>query len=139
MHQPTHRADFIIRSVHNTRIERLWVDVKVQVVSKWANFFSELELRQGLNADNPSHIWLLQYLFLQEINQELQHFQHMWNNHLLRQQGERAETPLDIFEWDMQVCGIRGDMKPEGELFIAIYKSELNMTLAFYRLTLNCC
>ena len=34
-----------IRSVHNTRIERLWVDLKVQLVSKWANFFTDLELR----------------------------------------------------------------------------------------------
>lgn len=109
------RFNSVIRSVHNTRIERLWVDVKVQLISKWVDFFIELELRHGLNADNASHIWLLQYLFLREINEELERFQQSWNNHPLQQKGQRVQTPLDMFEWDMHVCGIRGDMNREGE------------------------
>lgn len=35
----------IYRSVHNVRIERLWVDVTGQVGAKWSAFFSMLELR----------------------------------------------------------------------------------------------
>ncbi len=107
-------SNYIYRSVHNTRIERLWVDYTTQLGSKWADFFIELELHHFLDADNINHIWLLQYLFLVDLNQEIQVFVETWNNHLLRHDGERTHSPLDRFQWDMQTLGLRGDLLPAG-------------------------
>lgn len=90
------------------------MDLKVELLSKWADFFSELELRHGLDAGNPNHIWLLQYLFLVKINEEIGRFIAAWNNHKLRQRGQRARTPLDMFHFDMHVCGICGNLQNEG-------------------------
>lgn len=105
----------LFRSVHNTRIERLWVDLKVQLIHKWVAFFSTLELHHALNAANQNHRWLLQYLFLVDINREIQRFVEAWNNHPLKRDGERTRTPLDLFHWDMQTNGIRGDLEGGGE------------------------
>ncbi|KZT33080.1 hypothetical protein SISSUDRAFT_1027978, partial [Sistotremastrum suecicum HHB10207 ss-3] len=40
------------RSVHNTRIERLWYDVTKNFGKKWKNFFKDLEVYEGLHAEN---------------------------------------------------------------------------------------
>src|SRR5437016_4669654 len=69
------------RSIHNVRIERLWVDVTAQVGATWANLFTILELRHGLNINNSNHIWLLHFLFLPTINQDLTFFAESWNHH----------------------------------------------------------
>ena len=100
-------------SVHNTRIERLWVDVKAQLTGKWADFFASLEIYGNLDAANANHIWLLQYLFLTDLNQELQSFVNTWNLHSLRRRGERTRSPYDRFNFDMHVCGLRGDPRSE--------------------------
>ncbi|KAJ7605090.1 hypothetical protein FB45DRAFT_706677, partial [Roridomyces roridus] len=39
----------LVRSVHNIRIERLWVDFTRGIASKWVDFFFELELYYGLS------------------------------------------------------------------------------------------
>lgn len=106
----------IDRSVHNTRIERLWVDLTAQIGAKWSDFFSLLETHYGLDADNIHHLWLLHYLFLTELNREIDVFVETWNNHLMNLPGQRTRTPLDMFTWDMQVCGLRGNLLPAGEL-----------------------
>ncbi|THH10681.1 hypothetical protein EW146_g8295 [Bondarzewia mesenterica] len=56
------------RSVHNTRIERLWYDITQGFGQKWKNFFLELEHHYGLDPDRPAHIWLLYHLFLATID-----------------------------------------------------------------------
>jgi hypothetical protein len=118
----THRAP-LFRSVHNTRIERLWVDYTVQLGSKWADFFTDLELHHLFDADNPNHIWLLQFLFLLDLNEEIALFAETWNNHLLRHDGERARSPLDRFQWDMQVRGMRGDLLLAGlSIFVCLHR-----------------
>ncbi|KAI0371588.1 hypothetical protein BV20DRAFT_1051599 [Pilatotrama ljubarskyi] len=58
------------RSVHNIRIERLWVDVTSGFGSKWKEFFHQLEAQHGLNVDNDAHVWLLHHLFLEAINRD---------------------------------------------------------------------
>ncbi|KAH9925166.1 uncharacterized protein B0H18DRAFT_869901 [Fomitopsis serialis] len=96
-------------SIHNVRIERLWVDVTAQVTSKWADFFTDLELRHGLNINNIDHIHLLHYLFLPLINTELLYFVSGWNHHTI---SGVNRTPSDMFGWDMYVHGIRGGQLP---------------------------
>ena len=79
--------NLVDRSVHNVRIEQLWVDVTAQVGAYWAEFFIQLELQHGLDVNNINHIWLLQYLFLQVINNQLMFWASSWNQHKQQVQG----------------------------------------------------
>lgn len=47
------------RSVHNSRIERLWYDVTVGFGRKWKEMFQHLEAQEGLNTACRPHKWLL--------------------------------------------------------------------------------
>ncbi|KAH9922729.1 uncharacterized protein B0H18DRAFT_879111 [Fomitopsis serialis] len=102
--------------IHNVRIERLWVDVTAQVGSKWAEFFMQLELRYGLDPQSDLHIWLLQYLFLDDINAELEFFAEGWNHHRIQIRNGPNCSPADMFGFDMLVHGVRGDQLPEEAL-----------------------
>ena len=59
---------YAFRSVHNIRIERLWVDVTQGVGHKWYIFFEDLERSGLLDINNDAHIWLLHFMFLEPIN-----------------------------------------------------------------------
>ncbi|KAI0350262.1 hypothetical protein OH77DRAFT_1499102 [Trametes cingulata] len=100
-------------SVHNIRIERLWVDVTTQVGAKWADFFGMLELHHGLDINNPLHIWLLHRLFLHELNQELSFFAGSWNQHKISMRNGPRRSPADMYGFDMLVHGMRGDPPDE--------------------------
>ncbi|KAJ7049165.1 hypothetical protein C8F01DRAFT_1213361 [Mycena amicta] len=103
------------RSVHNIRIERLWVDVTVQVTAAWADTFTALELHPGLNINNRDHIWLLQFLFLGTINSQLAFFAESWNQHRIQIRGGPNRSPTDMFVFDMFVNGVRGTLPPAEE------------------------
>jgi len=81
------------RSVHNIRIERLWVDVTNGVGLKWKEFFHTLEASDGLDPNNSAHLWLLQQLFLPMINEELEQWAAAWNHHVIGRTGERHLSP----------------------------------------------
>ena len=70
-----------ISSTHNTRIERLWVEVGRNFCRSWRAFFFRLECQFGLDCSDPSHIWLLQNLFLDDINTDCDTFSQQWNSH----------------------------------------------------------
>lgn len=110
------KYEIAARSVHNIRIERLWVDVTAQVGASWANIFTELELRYGLDINNVHHIWLVHYLFLHTINQQLAFFAESWNQHRLQIRDGPNRSPADLFGFDMFVHGVRGDELPEDML-----------------------
>ncbi|EPS92568.1 hypothetical protein FOMPIDRAFT_1056746 [Fomitopsis schrenkii] len=93
------------RSVHNVRIERMWVDVTAQVSSKWESFFTALELNHGLNINNMDHVILLHHLFLPMINKEMDAFAAGWNFHTI---SGVNRSPADMFGWDMCIHGVRG-------------------------------
>ncbi|EPQ50124.1 hypothetical protein GLOTRDRAFT_67157, partial [Gloeophyllum trabeum ATCC 11539] len=113
----TRRGSYIWgRSVHNVRIERLWVDVTAQVGAKWADFFISLELRHGLDINNINHIWLLHHLYLPRINAELTFFAESWNQHRIQIRNGPNRSPADMFGFDMYVHGVRGDQLPEENL-----------------------
>ncbi|KAE9388071.1 hypothetical protein BT96DRAFT_736790, partial [Gymnopus androsaceus JB14] len=69
------------RSMHNTRIKHLWADVTIGVGATWHQLFTDLEVRQGMQVDNPNHIWLLQHLYLPTINLQLEFWANSWNLH----------------------------------------------------------
>ncbi|KAF8074561.1 hypothetical protein FPV67DRAFT_1409013 [Lyophyllum atratum] len=104
------------RSVHNVRIERLWVDVTAQLGSAWADRFVQLELHHGLNINNTAQIWLLHHLFLPTINQELTFFAQSWNNHTIQIRSGPNRSPVDMFGFDMLVHGVRGGNLHEEDL-----------------------
>ncbi|TFK61632.1 hypothetical protein BDN72DRAFT_747144, partial [Pluteus cervinus] len=105
------------RSVHNIRIERLWVDVKNQVLFTWVRLFQTLEESYSLDKDDSSHIWLLHRLFLPIINHQLAFFTQSWNQHTINIRQGPNRSPADMFAFDMLALGIRGgqldDIPPE--------------------------
>lgn len=96
------------RSVHNTRIERLWLDWTQGVGLKWHDFFMCLEHNYELKNDNAAHIWLLHYLFLEAINADAEDWAHAWNNHIMQIAGERNRSPVDMFTFGILEDGPRG-------------------------------
>ncbi|EIN11639.1 hypothetical protein PUNSTDRAFT_62888 [Punctularia strigosozonata HHB-11173 SS5] len=96
------------KSVHNTRIERLWCDVTNGFGRKWKKFFVELEANYGLIPTRSEHIWLLHFLFLECINQDAHEWARTWNNHKLQIAGERERSPRDMFTFGMVQQGPRG-------------------------------
>lgn len=103
---------YCFRSVHNVRIERLWVDVTVQVGSYWHEQFTLLELHHGLNANSDAHIWLLHFLFLGAINAQLAAFAEAWNHHVIQIRNGPNRSPVDMFGFDMYTNGLRGTELP---------------------------
>ncbi|KAI0059710.1 hypothetical protein BV25DRAFT_1808600 [Artomyces pyxidatus] len=96
------------RSVHNTRIERLWYDVTSGYGQKWKNFFLDLEHNHGLDPSRSAHIWLLHHLFLAAINQDAIDWADTWNSHKLHAQGQHDRSPRDMFIFGMLENGPRG-------------------------------
>ena len=79
-------------STHNTKIERLWPEVGSQFARQWRAFFLRLERLHGLKREDPTHIWLLQTLFLPLINEDCQKFVSTWNSHPISGHGH-YQTP----------------------------------------------
>lgn len=79
--------------MHNTRIERLWVEVGSQFVRRWKVFFKRLEAEYGLIKTNKTHLWLLHHLFLQDINEDSGRFQEDWNRHGVSGEVTQSRAP----------------------------------------------
>ncbi|KAJ6577278.1 hypothetical protein B0H19DRAFT_930974 [Mycena capillaripes] len=102
------------RSVHNVHIERLWGDVTAQIGATWADLFTLLKMQHGLNINNVHHIWLLHYLFLHQINEQLRFFMESWNQHRIEmRRGPGPNWSLaDLFGFNMFVHGVHGSALP---------------------------
>ncbi|KAI0364156.1 hypothetical protein BV20DRAFT_956837 [Pilatotrama ljubarskyi] len=105
-HRGVERGSYIWgRSVHNTRIERLWYDVTSGFGSKWKAFFIDLEQHHGLDATLPSHIWLLHHLYLPSINSDAQEWAEAWNAHGLSLPTGGMRSPRDMFVFGVAEYG----------------------------------
>ena len=81
------------RSTHNTRIERMWVEVGSQFVRQWKAFFCRLEAYHGLDRTSGAYLWILHQLFLEILNDDCQAFIQEWNAHPIS--GKRHDqSPL---------------------------------------------
>ncbi|KAJ7026752.1 hypothetical protein C8F04DRAFT_966135 [Mycena alexandri] len=107
-HDGQHGIWALPTDVHNVRIERLWADITAQIGATWADVFIILELHHGLNINNAYHIWLLHYLFLNQINLQLRFFMEAWNQHQIRICNGPNRSPADMFGFDMLALGVRG-------------------------------
>lgn len=94
------------RSVHNSRIERLWRDVFQTVLSVFYDLFVSLESWGYLDPDNEEHLFCLQYVYHPVINNCLDNFSLSWNNHKIRTAGHKS--PLQLFILGMQQIGGEG-------------------------------
>jgi hypothetical protein len=83
----------IPRSTHNTRIERVWVEVGREFGRRWRSFFQRLENEYFLEKKNPSHLWLLSELFLKEIQEDCDLFKKHYNRHGIKGDKTRSQTP----------------------------------------------
>ena len=82
-------------SVHNQRIERLWVDVSNYVISHFKNIFAYLESEGLLDPLDEIDMYALHYIFVPRINQALYEMQQQWNNHALSTMSQ--QTPIQIW------------------------------------------
>lgn len=82
-------------SVHNQRIERLWLDVKRLVVRHFQNLFYYLETNQLLDPLSDADLFCLHYVFIPRINQALEEFTLQHNHHPIR--TEHARSPVQLF------------------------------------------
>ena len=83
------------RSVHSTRIERLWRDVSTAVSSNFIAVFEEMEQQGILAPQNESDLFCLHYVFLPRINSSLKSFQLAWNHHPLS--TEQNHSPMQLY------------------------------------------
>ncbi|KAI9568349.1 hypothetical protein HD554DRAFT_2022330 [Boletus coccyginus] len=89
-------TNITIRSTHNTRIERVWVEVGTQFARRWRAFFTRLEGLHMLNPCDPNHLWLLHVLFLDAINDDCQRFRDEWNHHPISGPDMNNKSPCDL-------------------------------------------
>lgn len=88
------------RSVHNSRIERLWKDVYQAVLSVFYDLFTIMETEGVLDPDNERHIFCLHVVYQPIINDMLQKFANAWLNHKMRTVSNKS--PLQLFIMGMQ-------------------------------------
>lgn len=85
------------RSVHNQRIERLWVDVGVKCVDEYRGLFVLLEEQGQLDIEVPADLFALHVAFRGQIQQALDKFTEYYNNHGLTSVGGRSgNTPTQL-------------------------------------------
>ena len=71
----------------------MWRDVRGKVIQFYMSLFASYE-REGLNINNPTHIFTLQYMFMPRIQEDLNDFKAYWNNHPLRTENNKTPNQL---------------------------------------------
>ncbi|KZT58973.1 hypothetical protein CALCODRAFT_423893, partial [Calocera cornea HHB12733] len=96
------------RSVHNVRIERMWVDVTKDFGGKWKKIFIHLETWYGLDIQHNAHIWLLHHLFLHDVRADAEMWRGTWNAHRMRTPDGPMRSPNQMWFLGMLLQGYHG-------------------------------
>lgn len=64
-----------------------------QFARGWKGFFLRLEQRFYLDRKTPHHIWLINFLFLADIQESCIEFQELWNHHAISGTSTRERSP----------------------------------------------
>jgi hypothetical protein len=89
-------------SVHNQRIERLWWDVYIGVLSLYHEIFYHLEQCEELDPMSDIDLYCLHYIFIPRIIAHLKKWQDGWNRHHIHTAGNR--TPLQLYIMGLLRC-----------------------------------
>jgi hypothetical protein len=83
-------------STYNTRIERLWRDLRQQLTQRFIQLFYswEQDPRILMDAENLIHMYALQHLFLPVLRRAVHQFLCTWNHHRLRTEHHRTPAQL---------------------------------------------
>lgn len=92
---PNRNSHIAGQSVHNQRIERLWRDIYEHVIMIFYDQFYKMESDGTLNPENNLHRFVLQTVYLNEINMRLSTFIEGWNRHKIR--TERNLSPRELW------------------------------------------
>ena len=92
------------------------MDFTAGIGGKWKRFFQDLSVVAGFDPDNPSHIWLLHFLFLDALNQEIQEWANAWNQHKLSLEGERNKSPAELRAFSLMEHGPWGFDQPVDDI-----------------------
>lgn len=103
------------RSVHNSRIERLWRDVFQGCTLLYYNLFHYMENEALLDPDNSVHLFCLHYVYLPRINASITAFTEAWNQHPM--QSEHGLSPWRLWISGMAEFGQSGCFPTESNFY----------------------
>lgn len=68
----------------------------------------DLELNHDFVRDYHAHTWLLHWLFLDSLNDDIQEWAEAWNHHRISRRGQADRSPRDLFVFSVIEDGVRG-------------------------------
>ena len=82
------------KSVANQRIERFWRDVNQFITTYYKQLFELMQELNILSLDSQNDMFILHFMFLPDINNKLNEFVNIWNNHKISTKNQERNSPI---------------------------------------------